>query len=64
MRKIEWDQGNSKCNNVENFSILGRLRDPKALSGTQDRALTRNTAPRASGLEGPGPARSACIARQ
>ena len=28
--------------NIENFSIWRRFRDPKHLSGTQDRALTRN----------------------
>ena len=27
---------------MKNFSILKRFRDPKDLSGTQDRALTRN----------------------
>ena len=32
----------TKCDKMKNFSIWRRFRDPKDLSGAQDRALTRN----------------------
>ena len=42
MQKIERDQDDSTCDKMKNFSIWRRFRDPKDLSGTHERALTRN----------------------
>ena len=64
MREIRRVQGSGMMMKMTDFMIRGRQTRPNGRLRSKFAALTRNGAPRASGLEGREPARCAAIARQ